>query len=153
MLFRSENGLGGSVTVQLNIPGLQQEIKKEYQDNGTILKFENGFDCMLFPNVKFAQENESFYRFGLFMPFVQKSQMEKYSIVFYTDNDRVVSEKPIIRNTNDHLNPICKTWSLNQKNFNRIKISTENVSGILLPILPEKSITENFTRSEERRVG
>jgi hypothetical protein len=141
----NENGTGGSVTVQLKIPHLQQEIKKEYQDNGAILKLENGFDCLLFPNVKFALENDSFYRFGLFLPFAQKSNMEKYSVDFYLDKDRVVSEKPFYRNTDDAENPICKTWSLNQKTFDRIKISNENESGILLPILPERSKAENFT--------
>lgn len=139
------NEVGTNVEVKLEIPGLQQEIKKIYKESDSMLKFDNGFDCMLFPNVKFEKENDSYYRFGLFLPFAQKNSVEKYSVDFYAENNRIESEKPVIRNTSDAENPISKIYSLNQKNFDRIKISCENVSGILLPILHEKGISENFT--------
>jgi hypothetical protein len=141
----NENGTGGSVTVQLNIPNLRQEIKREYKENESIIKLENDFDCMLFPNVKFAREEDAYYRFGLFIPFVTKEHIEKYSVDFYNGNRQVELDKPIVRNANDAKNPICKIYSLNQKSFDRIKISNENISGVLLPLLPNKGVSDTFT--------
>ncbi len=137
--------VGTNVEVKLEIPRLPQEIKKIYKESDSMLKFDNGFDCMLFPNVKFEQEKDSYYRFGLFLPFTQKNSIEKYSVDFYAENNMVELEKPVIRNTNDAENPISKTYSLNQKNFDRIKISYKDVNGVLLPSLQEHGIAENFT--------
>lgn len=134
-----------NVEVKLEIPGLQQEIKKIYKESDSMIRFDSGFDCMLFPNVKFEKENDAFYRFGIFLPFTQKNSIEKYSVDFYSESNKIESEKPIIRNTNDAENPICKTYSLNQKNFDRIKIGYKYVNGTLLPILQEKGTSENFT--------
>jgi hypothetical protein len=141
----NENGTGGSVTVQLNIPGLQQEIKREYREKESIIELVKDFDCMLLPNVKFARKEDAYYRFGLFLPYESKDQFEKYSVEFYNCDDPVILEKPIIRNANDAKNPICKTYLLNQTNFDRVKITNDNISGVLLPILPEKYVSETFT--------
>jgi len=141
----NENGTGGSVTVQLNIPNLQQEIRNEYQDNGSIIELKNGFDCMLFPNVKFARQEDAYYRFGLFLPYSQNEEADKYSVDFFADKNRVELDMPVIRNTDDNENPICKTYSLNQKSFDRLKITYENANGLLLPVLHIKGNAEHFT--------
>ena len=141
----NENGTGASVTVQLKIPGLQQEIKKEYQDRSSIIKLENDFDCMLFPNVKFARKEDAYYRFGLFLPYTQKDHTDKYLLDFYMDKSRVETEKTVIRNADDNENPVCKIYPINQKNFDRIKITYENASGVLLPILCQTGNSEHFT--------
>jgi hypothetical protein len=128
--------------VVLRING--NEYKKEYKvSEGTII--EPPFDCMLFPNIKFTQATDAYYRFGLFLPYSEKEQTDKYSVDFYEGTNKVESEKPIIRNTDDNENSICKTYPLNQKNFDRIKICIEGSSGMLLPILPKKENSENFT--------
>ena len=139
------NEVGSIVEVRLEIPNQRQEIKKVYKESESILILEKDFDCMLFPNIKFAKEEDSYYRFGVFLPFEQKDQIEKYIFSFYSGNKRVITEKPIIRNTNDAENPICVTYSLNQQNFNHIKINIENVNGVLIPKLQEKGNTEFFT--------
>jgi hypothetical protein len=139
------NEVGTIVEVKLEIPSLKQEIKKIYKESDSMVLFENGIDCMIFPNVKFTKQDDAFYRIGLFLPYTQKNKTENYSVDFYSENNKIVSEKPIIRNTNDAENPICKIYSLNQKIFDRIKISYENAGGILVPKLPEKGDAEDFT--------
>ena len=139
------NEVGTNVEVKLEIPKLQQEIKKIYKESESILKLENGFDCMLFPNVRFERQDDAYYRFGLFLPYAQKAQIDRYSVDFYAGKNKIESENQIVRNTNDNENPICKTYSLNQRIFDRVKISNENTNGVLLPVLPEKGNSETFT--------
>jgi hypothetical protein len=139
------NEIGTAVEVKFEIPNLKQEIKKVYKESESMLTLESGFDCMLFPNIKFDRVEDSFYRFGLFVPFTQKADIDKYSIDFYAGGIKIEQDKPVIRNTNDTENPICKTCSLNRKSFDRIKIGFNGVSGIVLPVLPDKGVTENFT--------
>jgi hypothetical protein len=139
------NETGTVVEVKLEIPNLKQEIKKVYKESESILALESGFDCMLFPNIKFDREEDSFYRFGLFVPFTQKADIKKYSIDFYAGETKVTQDKHFIRNTNDAENPICKTCSLSRKSFDRVKVGFNGVSGVVLPVLPDKGVTENFT--------
>lgn len=129
--------------VTLNIGGIKH--KKEYkQSEGNIIE-SSDFDCMLFPNVKFTKADDAYYRFGLFLPYIKKDQADKYSADFFNDNNKVESEKPIVRNTDDNENSIFKTYSLNQKSFNRIKISIEGAIGMLFPELHKMGNSENFT--------
>jgi hypothetical protein len=137
--------IGTNVEVKLENPDLQQDIKIVYRESDSMLKVERDFDCMLFPNVKFADPKDAYYRFGLFLPYAQKNQMNEYSAAFYAGSNQVKVEKPVIRNTNDAENPICKTYLLTQKNFDRVKISHKSGSGILLPNLPDKGNIETFT--------
>jgi hypothetical protein len=141
----NEEGTGSVITVRLDIPNSPQKIERKYKADGTIIEIGSGFDCMLFPNITFTQQEDAFYRFGLFLPYTQKAQADKYSVDFYKDKDRVEIESPIVRNVDDNENPICKTYSLNQKSFDRIKITNENANGFLLPNLHEKGNSEYFT--------
>lgn len=102
-------------------------------------------DFMLFPNVKFPKDKDAYYRFGLFIPYNEREHLDNYSVSFYHGDDRVECENPVIRNTCDNRNSICKTYSLNQKLFDRIKITIEGASGVLLPTLPAKGVADNFT--------
>jgi hypothetical protein len=53
----------------------------------------------------------------------------------------------ITRNVSDVGNAICKTYSLNQKSFDRLKINVGSESGVLIPYLPSKGVSEQFTFS------
>lgn len=123
----------------------KKKYKKEFrQSEGNIIKMSD-FDCMLFPNIKFPENEDAYYRFCLFLPYNKKEQLGKYSVDFYDGNYKIEGEIPIVRNTDDNENSICKTYSLNQKAFDRIRISIEGASGILLPSLHKKAETESFT--------
>lgn len=124
--------------------GVKKYKKEFYESKGNIIKMLD-FDCMLFPNIKFSKKEDSYYRFGLFLPYNKKEQLEKYTVDFYDGNNKIECENPIVRNKDDNENSICKTYSLNQKGFDRIKIVIEGTSGILLPVLHTKGCTENFT--------
>jgi hypothetical protein len=139
------NETGTVVEVKLEIPNLKQEIKKVYKESESMLMLESGFDCMLFPNIKFDRQEDSFYRFGMFVPFSQKTEIEKYSVDFFNGSVKVEQDKPVIRNVSDPENPICKTYSLSGKTFDRIKVGLNSICGVVLPLLPDKGVTENFT--------
>lgn len=122
-----------------------KEYKKEYkQSEGNIIE-KSDFDCMLFPNIKFSKNEDAYYRFGLFLPYNKKDQLEKYTVDFYDGKNKIECESPIVRNTDDNENSICKTYSLNQKGFDRIKVIIEGTSGMLLPVLHKKGCSENYT--------
>ena len=123
----------------------KKKYKKEFkQSEGNIIE-KSDFDCMLFPNIKFSKNEDAYYRFGLFLPYNKKDQLGKYTVDFYNGKNKIECENPIVRNTDDNENSICKTYSLNQKGFDRIKIIIEGTSGMLLPVLHKKGCAENFT--------
>jgi len=129
--------------VTLEIGG--KKYKKEFkQSEGNIIE-KSDFDCMLFPNIRFAKNYDAYYRFGLFLAYNKKDQLGKYTVDFYDGKNKIECENPIVRNTDDNENSICKTYSLNQKGFDRIKIIIEGTSGMLLPVLHKKGCAENFT--------
>jgi hypothetical protein len=123
----------------------KKKYKKEYYPSEGDIIEKTDFDCMLFPNVKFSKNEDAYYRFGLFLPFNKKDHQGKYTVDFYDGINKIECDHPIIRNTHDNENAICKTYSLNQKGFDRIKLNIEGTSGILLPVLHKKGNTENFT--------
>lgn len=137
------------VTLTIDENGKKIPFQKVYtKTNNSIASFPDSANFMLFPNVNFVKETDAHYRAGLFFSNSEKTQTDKYSLDFYNGNKKLEladAEKPIIRNSDDNVNSICKTYSLNQKKFNRIKITIHGVSGILLPKLPSKGSSEEFT--------
>jgi hypothetical protein len=141
--FIKINESGNVVEVELKIT-VGQTFKKLYKGSESIKKIDD-FDCLLYPNVKFEEYKVAYYRFGLFLKYESKNK-DNYSVEFFADNNHIQLDDidSITRNTNDAENALCKIYSLNQKSFDRIKISVGNVRGILVPTLPSKGNSEQF---------
>jgi len=140
------NESGSAVEVELKISATQK-FKKMYKESESIKKLDD-FDCLLYPNVKFTENKDAYYRFGLFLKYESKNK-DNYSIDFFKGSNKIQLDDidSITRNTNDPENALCKIYSLNQKSFDRIILNVGNVRGILIPILPSKGTSEQFTFS------
>lgn len=121
-----------------------KKFEKKYKARESIVELTN-FDCLLFPNVKFNDKKEAFYRFGVFSNY-NSSQRKKRSVEFYNKNAKITldSNDVITRNTSDNQNSVCDIYSLNQQIFDRVKVSDGNSYGVLLPTLPSKGNAEQF---------
>ena len=119
-------------------------FEKRYEARKTIKELDN-FDCLLYPNIKFKEDKDAFYRFGVFSEFSQQKR-KKHSIQFLNDENEIQlnSNDLITRNTDDKENSVCDIYSLNQQGFDRIKVSDSNFYGVLLPTLPSKGNSEEF---------
>ncbi|MEI6140612.1 MAG: hypothetical protein WCP85_15190 [Mariniphaga sp.] len=137
------NEIGNVVEVELKITP-EQIFKKIYKESESIKKLDD-FDCLLYPNVKFEEDKDAYYRFGMFSEFGLKN-IDNYTINFIINNEKIqLGDNDIItRNTNDAENALCKIYSLNQKSFDRIILKVGNVSGVLIPSLPPKGTSEQF---------
>lgn len=145
-LIKIEGGQStAKVILDLPVNGHTKKFEKEYRKSEMTLIEKSLFDCSIFPNVEFKEENNAFYRVGLYLPFSEK-EIES-NIDFYQGTSRVILDEveSIIRNTNDTENSICKTYSLNQKTFDRMRVNIGEVTGILIPTLSEKQNTDVFT--------
>jgi len=141
----NENGTGGSVTVQLNIPNLQQEIKREYKENETIIKVERDFDCAIFPNIKFKTDDKAHFRIGLVCDFTEK---DNFNIEFAKCNGNVELKKIrlSVRNETKESNRQLKNYLLSGSNFDYIKLSYKKENtGIILPKMKSESGSDEFT--------
>lgn len=137
------NESGNVVEVELKI-NTDKKFKKLYKSD--FIKKLDDFDCLLFPNVKFEENKDAYYRFGVFLKYDIKNK-DNYSIKFFEGNDiiQLADVDSITRNTNDSENALCKIYSLNQKSFDRIKISVgKDINGFLIPTLPSKGNSEQF---------
>lgn len=142
--------------IKINVEGnVVQVILKTTSNNPFIktymtetIKIIEDFDCFLFPNVKFEEHKNAFYRFGIFLKFDLKNA-QKYSVNFFTNNNQILLDDIdlVMRNTNDPENAICKIYSLHQQSFDRITINVGNVKGVLLPTLSSKGNSEQFVFS------
>jgi len=141
------NGGDSTVKITLKIPVQNGDVifEKEYKESEMTLIKKQDFDCAIFPNVRFKNDKLAFYRIGLFSPFSEKEV--EYSADFYKGSNRIALNENdwTKRNTSDNENSVCTTYALNQQTFDHIRIRIDNVSGVLIPTLPEKENTESFT--------
>lgn len=121
-----------------------KKFEKRYEKNKTIKELDN-FDCLLYPNIKFEEDKDAFYRFGVFSKF-NPQKRKKHSIQFFNNENEIQlnSNDLITRNTSDSENPVCDIYSLNQQSFDRVKVSDGNICGVLIPTLPSKGNSEEF---------
>jgi hypothetical protein len=116
----SIDGGDSTVTVTLKIPVKAGEVmlRKEYKSTEVKLHKFNDYDIAVFPNVKFINEKDAYYRIGLYKPFLEKDKNE-YSAEFFLGTTRVQAET-LTRNEKDNQNPVCTTYALNQWGFRTI---------------------------------
>jgi len=142
----------GGVTLKLNIP-IQKNRHIVYlrnyfshneaqvnssENSGAIA--EGDFVFALFPNVKFQNEKDAVYRFGLISDF---QNSEYFHATFYSKG--LKNEKLAIRNVNNRSYKQCKNYVLNQSNFDYIRINYKNRSGIIIPNFIDQGGSDQFT--------
>jgi len=134
------------VTVKLQIPVERGTIdfKKEYKASEmTLVEPTIDFDCALFPNVKFKEEKDAFYRFGLVCDFNEK---EKYDAEFVKIKDNIDKNKVRTSTRNEtHIGFQLKNYSLESSNFDYIKLTYNNTKGVIVPNMLTKDGENEFT--------
>lgn len=118
-------------------------FKKRYTvSEGKVINL--AFDCAIFPNVKFKEDKDANYRFGLVCDFKEK---EKYSAEFVKINDKIDESKKrhSVRNETQSLNYQLKNYSLEGSNFDYIRINYNGICGVVIPKFELKAGEEEFT--------
>ncbi|MBN1330958.1 MAG: hypothetical protein JXA54_15915 [Candidatus Heimdallarchaeota archaeon] len=143
----------GGVTVKLRIPIKNHkyiEYSRNYfennkpnideeSNNGSVV--ENEFVFALFPNIKFANNEDAYYRFGIISDFQQSNN---YGAKYYSRG--IKETNLIIRNDNDPNYKQCKNYILENSNFDYIRINcSKNESGIIIPNFKIQGGTDLFT--------
>lgn len=134
---------GDVADVTLKIDG--KEYKKEYKkSDGTIVEPSGiGFDCAIFPNVKFEKDKYAHYRFGLVCDFNDK---DKFSVEFVKIGAKITSKKrESVRNETNNSSYQLKNYSLEGSNFDYIKLIYDGICGVVMPILELKNGSKEFT--------
>lgn len=135
---------GNVVSVELKIPVLKGTVdfKKEYRTSEDQI-ITADFDCALFPNVKFAEEEDAFYRFGLVYDFNEK---EKYSAEFLKINSKIDERllRNSIRNESQSSVKQCKNYSLEGSNFDYIRFWFGNSNGVIVPKFEIRNCSKEF---------
>ena len=143
-MFELESNASG-VKVYLRIPVKNGviEYSRLYFENNTSNVAENkgalikqDFDFALFPNIKFNDESNSFYRFGLVSDIDKEI---KYTVECYNSNNEVIKCDPILRNLNNKNHAQCHHYYLEKRNFDYFQISINNISGVIIPLFVEKT--------------
>lgn len=134
-----------NVILELSNNGSLKKFEKVYKRSEMTLVELSDYDCSIFPNVKFQEEKNAFYRVGLYLPYSAK-EIES-NIDFYQGTNKIILGEvdSIIRNINDSENVICKIYSLNQRTFDRMRVKIGDATGVLIPTLPEKQPNVVFT--------
>jgi len=143
-MFEFQNITGG-VKVFLRIPVKNQryiEYNRIYfnnntpdisQNEGAVVKED--FDMALFPNIKFTDDANAFYRIGLISKF---SEAGNYSLK-YRSNGSLIAGNSVIRNLQDSNYEKCKNYCIENKNFDYISIECgNNYAGIIIPSFNKK---------------
>lgn len=132
------------VTLRVPVQNGEVEFKKTYKKSDFSLIDLNQYDFALYPNVKFNDEKDAFYRFAMFYPF---DELNSHNVEFF-NGDKLVSlsvNDKIVRNQNDKTNAKCSTFSINQKIFDNIRIKIGDAQGVLVPNLSISNANEVFT--------
>jgi hypothetical protein len=136
------NQSGDVVKVELRI-GAINHSKKYTKSNGEIIDTTFDFDCAIFPNVRFNDDELAFYRFGIVCEFEEK---DKFNAEYMKRNSRIdkANKRFAIRNEKDGHNKQMKIYSLEHSNFDYIRISYESISGIVIPELEDREGNYEF---------
>lgn len=131
------NSPGNVVEVKLKIDQQPQELSRKYSKfggNNTLPIIPLNIDCALFPNIKFYNENSANYRFGIVCNF---NQGNNFDIKFVKKINREIhllnSTRRTIRNQTKVENLKVINFSLENSNFDYIRLFYNNKSGIIIP--------------------
>lgn len=128
--------------VEVDLKIGNQLFKKKYMiSDGSLI--QAAFDCAIFPNIKFKDEKEAFYRFGLVCDFKDKDKYTAEYININKQNDDL-KIRHSVRNENRQYNYQLKNYSLEGSNFDYIQIKHKGATGIIIPKLETKSGEDEF---------
>lgn len=143
-MFEMEPNASG-VKVYLRIPvrnGIIEYSRLYFENNTSNIAENKGgltkqdFDFALFPNIKFNNESNSSYRFGLVSDINDEIE---YTVDCYDSNNEVIKCDPVLRNLNNSNHPQCHHYYLEKKNFDYIQVFINNISGVIIPSFVEKT--------------
>jgi hypothetical protein len=132
---------GDVVDVELRIDSERPPHKKKYKKStGEIIDLDS-VDCAIFPNVKFEDDKQAHYRFGLVCNF-----KEKYSVEYVKINGTIddTHKRYSVRNKNLRKNYQLKNYLLVGSNFDYIRISYNGTNGLIVPNMELKSGEKEF---------
>jgi len=141
--FIKINHSGDVAEVEVKIDKQNTPIKKTYKKTENTL-IELTFDCAIFPNVKFNNENIANYRFGLVCDYKEK---EKFNAEFVKIRGSIDANKKrfSVRNETQSKNRQLKNYTLKESNFDYIKLHYGGIYGIIIPNLEPREGTSKFT--------
>ncbi|MDR2563230.1 MAG: cell division FtsA domain-containing protein [Prevotellaceae bacterium] len=125
------NYSGDVAEVVLKING--QEYRKEYKKSDATMIEPSGFDCAIFPNVKFTEDKDAHYRFGLVCDFAEKDKFHVEFIKKAGMNTEQIRKRESVRNEIYASNKQLKNYSLEGSNFDYVKIKYGEIEGIVVP--------------------
>lgn len=117
--------------------------KKVYKKSaGNVIDLN--FDCSIFPNIKFEDDKQAHYRFGLVCNFKDK---DKYNAEFIKINSVIGDSKKrtSVRNETHSNNYQLKNYSLEGSNFDYIRLIYNGISGLIIPNMELKTGEQEFT--------
>jgi hypothetical protein len=134
---------GDVVDVELRIDATRPPHKKRYRKSDGNIRDLDSVDCAIFPNVKFEDDKQAHYRFGLVCNFREK---EKYSVEYVKINGTIddTHKRYSVRNKNHSSNYQLKNYLLVGSNFDYIRISYNGTSGLIVPNMELKSGEKEF---------
>ncbi|MDR1884541.1 MAG: hypothetical protein LBR26_17470 [Prevotella sp.] len=139
--FLKINHSGDVVEIELRTNDTTyKKVYKKSTDNVIDLNF----DCAIFPNVQFEDDKQAYYRFGLVCNFKDK---DKYSAEFVKINTHIDDSKKrfSVRNETHSKNYQLKNYSLDNSNFDYIRINYNGMIGLVLPNMELKTGEREFT--------
>ncbi|MDD2475323.1 MAG: hypothetical protein PHI32_05370 [Dysgonamonadaceae bacterium] len=119
-----------------------QHFQKKYKiTDGSLI--QTTFDCAIFPKIKFKNEKEAHYRFGLVYDFKEKDNYSAEYVNIDKKNDELKTRQSI-RNESRQYNYQLKNYSLEGSNFDYIQIKYKEAIGIIIPKLEAKTGDDVF---------
>ena len=153
-MFEIKEVLEDHVRVTLRIPIQGNrfiEYTRQYIENGEIrpeqnkgVLIERNFSIGLLSNIHYENEIDAFYRAYIMSEFDDK---DSYKLIFKKGNATISVADPVVRNTDDARYFSYKSYIIEQKSFDFIRVECDEYSGVLIPIMQRKSGTDQFTFS------
>jgi len=135
------NESGTAVEVKLRFS--EKEEKRVYLESNSIINVD-GFDCAIFPNVKFKSDTNAHYRFGLVCGFKEK---DNFDVKFIKIKEDITAKQRVsFRNETQSTYEQLKNYLLTKSNFDYIKLSyKERYCGVILPKMKQENGSNEFT--------
>jgi hypothetical protein len=146
-MFELQSNAGG-VKVILRIP-IKNNKSIEYSrlyfsgnqpdiDNNKGAVIQKDFDLALFPNIKFNNEADAYYRLGLISTF---EESDNNKMCCFGNGNRQINCESTVRNPRNTNYSKCRHYCLEKTNFDYLQITCNGIAsgGILIPAFNHKS--------------
>lgn len=136
------NEAGDVLKVKLAVPVKKGRVvfEKEYKGNEEIIS--TNFNCALFPNIRFIENENAYYRFGLVCEFERR---DHYQVEFVKDNSALTDKVRIsARNETHSNNKQLRNYCIEGSNFDYIKIKYDHVTGVIIPKFRDEGGNKTF---------